>query len=107
MPDENGETRRQKNIRFGEPSKNPEIDYPDEAAHVWDWFWDELNPRRRSGPEALTFADLGAWAELTGRTVRPEEIRMLLEMDNAFLREARDEQAAAQARAAEQAKVKT
>ena len=61
MPDGNGETRRTRNERFGELS--PEVRIPDRGAHIWDWFW-QLSARRKSGPEALTFADVGDWSRL-------------------------------------------
>ena len=61
MPDSNGETRRTRNERFGEPS--PEVRVPERGAHIWDWFW-QLSARRKSGPEALTFADVGEWTRL-------------------------------------------
>lgn len=62
MADESGETRRQRNARFG-IAESPELEAPDAAAHVWGWFW-ELSGRSHSGPEALTFADIGQWASL-------------------------------------------
>ena len=95
--DENGETRRQRNSRFG--AKSPEITPPPEAVHVWDWFWSELTGRRHSGPEPLTHAELDAWKRNTARLVRPQEIEMLIAMDEAFLSEMRKEQDAARERA--------
>lgn len=95
MPDEKGETRRQRNARFGQPS--PENDIPDAVEHVWEWFWD-LSARRKSGPEALTYAEVGEWQRLTGTAIRPEEVEMLMKMDDAFLAECREEQRSHQAR---------
>ena len=89
MPDENGETRRQRNTKFGHPS--PDYDAPDAVAHVWEWFWD-LSARRKSGPEALTYAEIGEWQRLTGTAIRPEEVEMLMKMDDAFLADVREEQ---------------
>lgn len=95
MPDENGETRRERNARFEEPS--PDLDLPEAGAHVWEWFW-EISARRRSGPEALSYAEVGEWQRLTSTQVRPEEVEMLMKMDNAYLAEVREEQRAAMER---------
>ncbi|KWV17132.1 phage tail assembly chaperone [Xanthomonas translucens] len=96
MADEQGETRRQRNARFGEPS--PVVEVPEEAAHVWAWFW-LLSGRRRSGPEALNYAEIGEWQRLSQQDVLPAEIDMLVAMDDAYLRAVREDQAAARARA--------
>ncbi|MFC4729088.1 phage tail assembly chaperone [Coralloluteibacterium thermophilus] len=92
IPDERGETRRARNARFGQPAPKPEI--PPPAAHVWGWFW-ALSNRRRSGPEPLTYAEVGEWQRLTGTPVRPEEVEMIMRMDDAYLDETRKEQRAA------------
>ncbi len=98
MADEKGETRRERNARFGE--ETPDVDVPDQGAHVWEWFW-ELSGRRKTGPEALSFAEVGEWQRLTGQDVLPVEIEMLLSMDDAYLRAVREDQAAVRARVLE------
>jgi hypothetical protein len=100
MADEKGETRRQRNARFDEPS--PEIDVPPEGEHVWGWFW-ELSHRRGTGPEALTFGEVAAWRRLTGQDVEPAEVEMIMAMDDAYLRAVREDQAAARERALQSA----
>jgi hypothetical protein len=100
MPDEKGETRRARNTRFGQSS--PEYEIPEQALHVWDWFWD-LSARRKSGPEALTYAEVGEWQRLTGTPIRPEEVDMIMQMDDGFLAAVRDEQRAQHERSKEQA----
>lgn len=72
---------------------SPEYEVPEAGDHVWEWFW-ALSARRRSGPEALTYAEVGEWARLTATPIRPEEVEMLMRMDDAFLSEVREEQAA-------------
>lgn len=64
---------------------------PLEGAHLWDWFW-SLSGRRRSGPEAISFAEIGEWQRLTRTPATPAEIEILLQMDEAFLAAARQEQ---------------
>ncbi len=100
MADEDGETRRQRNERFG-LAESPKQKVPGEAGHVWGWFW-ELSGRRHSGPEALTFADIGQWASLLQVELLPEEVQMLIAMDDQYLRAVREEQKAARERAQQQ-----
>jgi hypothetical protein len=101
MPNENGETRRQRNEKFGQPA--PDVQIPAEGAHVWHWFW-SLSNRRRSGPEPLSYAEVGEWQRLTHTPIRSEEVEMLMRMDDAYLAEVRKEQAAAAELARESAK---
>lgn len=99
MADENGETRRQRNERFG--IESPDQEFPGGALHVWDWFW-QLSGRRHSGPEALTFADVGQWSRLLHIDLLPEEVQMLMAMDDQYLRAVREEQKAARERSQQQ-----
>lgn len=81
-----GETRRQRNERFNQAHLNPEPPEPPVGAeHVWLWFW-ELSKRRRSGPEAISYAEIGEWTRVTGTLVAPEEVAMLIAMDDAYLK---------------------
>ncbi|KAF1016176.1 MAG: hypothetical protein GAK31_01665 [Stenotrophomonas maltophilia] len=99
MADEKGETRRQRNERFG--ASSPQLQIPDAASHVWEWFW-QLSGRRHSGPEPLTFADVGQWSRLLLIDLLPEEVEMLMAMDDQYLRAVREDQAAARERAQQQ-----
>jgi hypothetical protein len=99
MADDKGETRRERNRRFGK--QTPEVRIPDQAGHVWSWFW-ELSARRRSGPESLTYGEISNWTRITCRDVLPVEVSMLMAMDDAYLRAVREEQQAARERAMQQ-----
>lgn len=58
------------------------------AQHVWDWWWEELNPRRGRGfdlPEPIPFSEIKSWIYLLQIRTTPEEIRWLTKMDNAYL----------------------
>lgn len=90
MPDEKGETRRERNARFDVEA--PDVEVPLEASHVWEWFWD-ISGRRRSGPEALTFGDIASWISLLQLDVLPQEVAMLTAMDDQYLRAVREDQA--------------
>lgn len=99
MADDKGETRRQRNERFG--IQSPALDIPGQVLHVWEWFW-QLSGRRHSGPEALTFADVGEWSRLLRIDLLPEEVQMLMAMDDQYLRAVREDQKAARERAQQQ-----
>jgi hypothetical protein len=68
-----------------EYSEAPEC--PPELAHVWRWFWelDDTRPRGMAGPSPITYAEIDAWARLTGVSLRPFEIWALRAVDNACL----------------------
>ena len=104
MPDEKGETRRQRNEKFaaaaGAVDPTPQTSLPEQGEHLWHWFW-QLSPRRRTGPEAISYEELGAWQRLLRIPLRPEEAEILMEMDDAFLSEIRKEQQDAHTRASE------
>lgn len=89
--DENGETRRERNTRFNHPTPNVRV--PPEGRYLWDWFL-ELNQTRqegKAGPQRLTHSEIKAWAELRRVVIRPEEVAVLMEMDNVFISETRQE----------------
>jgi hypothetical protein len=97
------ETRREFNIRFGQ-SPGPEPEIPDVVSHVWNWFWVVNNRRQYSpnGPQPLTFSEIDSWVRRMDLDARPEEIEMLVAMDDAFItasyRELRDDRARQQSR---------
>ncbi|MGA0564173.1 phage tail assembly chaperone [Ancylobacter sp. VNQ12] len=95
-PDEKGETRRQRNIRFDEGEKNPDIEIPDGAEHILGWFWDLSSARSHgfSGPNPLSLSDIAAWSRLMGEIVSREEIAILRAMDTAFVAAITAEQSA-------------
>jgi hypothetical protein len=56
---------------------------PKRLAYLWEWF-QELESARTGtgfGPNPITFAEIKAWSELTGRSPRPHEIRVLKSLD--------------------------
>ena len=59
---------------------------PAELGHVWRWFA-ELNARRPrgEGDHPISYAEIDAWARLSGIQARPFEVAALLAVDNAFL----------------------
>jgi hypothetical protein len=101
MVDEKGETRRERNARFG--AEAPEADVPEQAMHVWHWFW-ELSNRRQTGPEAIQHVEIDAWAMLNGRALLPVEVEWLTAMDDMYLKVVREDLDAARRQALEDAR---
>lgn len=57
--------------------------------HVWDWFW-ELHLARSGnggGPNPISYAEIAAWAALTGRGPHPRDVRAIAALDQAFFTE--------------------
>lgn len=103
-PDQNGETRRERNARFDEPS--PELIIPDEGLYLWEWFDDiceGINRVHDTTVFRITPSDFTSWATITGNIVRTEEYAILRAMDAAYSLELTTELAAHRQRAQEQA----
>ncbi|MBZ3690984.1 phage tail assembly chaperone [Phyllobacterium calauticae] len=84
LPDENGETRRERNTRFNADS--PIITIEDTIQYLWDWFW-EMSDSRSSGmngPNPISHQDLMAWCQFSGNILLREEWRILTAMDNTY-----------------------
>lgn len=78
---------------------------PTEGMHLWLWFW-RLSARRQrgeGGPQALTYAEVDSWSRLTCTKVGPEEVDILMDMDQAYLAEQFKEIRAARERVTSQA----
>ena len=56
---------------------------PDLLAELWAWFIELDRARRHGGfgPEPLAYADIEAWARLTGRSPSPSEVAMIVDID--------------------------
>lgn len=69
--------------------RHPDLDgprMPQTLAHVWGWFL-ELSAARRtgfSGVAAIGWADIDAWARLTGSRPRPWEVQLIRRLDDVF-----------------------
>lgn len=57
---------------------------PPTGAALWAWFVELRAAQEAERP--LGFADIAAWAELTGERPRPWEVRMLRALDAMWLR---------------------
>ncbi len=92
-------TRQEYNQQAGvESPEEPEIPFC--AEHVWKWWW-ELNARRPPGLDNLapiSYGEIESWISLTGKMVTHEEIRWLMQMDDAWLSAIAEERKARQER---------
>ena len=84
-PDRHGETRRQRNERFG--AESPRVRPPQNGRYLWEWYADAAATRRMDEgmPQLLTPQEWQAWAEINGEIVRKEEFAVLMQMDRAFV----------------------
>lgn len=70
--------------------RSPELEQPplpDELAYLWGWFG-QLESARSSngyGPNPLTYAEIKAWAALTGARPAPWEVGLLKRLDAVYL----------------------
>lgn len=61
---------------------------PEEIKHVWGWF-DELKMARANsgfGVSAISFTEMLAWAQLTGRCPTSFEVQMLRDLDLLYMK---------------------
>ena len=63
-------------------------DIPDGLEWIWEWFW-ELSAGRQYGfgPLPLSWADMAAWAAISGVALQPWLAGMFRRMDMAYLAE--------------------
>jgi hypothetical protein len=61
--------------------------FPTAIQYLWGWFHELQSARTGNGFGAnpITFSEIQAWMQLTGRTVHPWEINALKELDRAYL----------------------
>jgi hypothetical protein len=106
VKDETGETRRERNERFGKPELSPPLRYPDAGAYLWGWYFDLSQRLRRVRDgvcEPIPPSEYEAWARLTDNIVYPHEYAILAAMDAAYCEEMNKELAAYHERLKDQA----
>jgi hypothetical protein len=98
-PNEHGETRRERNERFEQPS--PELIIPDGGQYLWDWYHElaEGVGRINDGVcRPIPWGEYLAWAKVSGSIVRTDEYAILRAMDASFCDEMNKELQAYQER---------
>lgn len=75
--------------------EEPIPDLPENGAYLWEWFCELSSGRGNNGfgPLPLSWADMDAWARLTGNCPEPWETAILRSMDGVFLAVCHEEQA--------------
>jgi hypothetical protein len=94
MPDEKGQTRRERNIAFGVEDETPEIDIPSEGWELWQWYWTISSRLRRVVDgicEPIRPSEFLAWCEASDTIIRAPEYAILCAMDDAFCSEMNSE----------------
>jgi hypothetical protein len=76
-----GPPRRQRYAAMGRLA--PEPDIPEEAEHVWSWYW-EIASTRPEHAAPICWRELQAWQAMTGELIWPHEARCLMQMDGEF-----------------------
>jgi hypothetical protein len=86
-PDRDGETRRQRNERFGVGEKNPVLCPPRYGSHLLEWFWDASETRRyeQGAPQQITPLEWAAWADAAGHLLTRDDYLILKKIDAAFV----------------------
>lgn len=70
-------------------------DIPPDGDVLWQWFWELSSARASSGygPQPVGWADMAAWARLTGIDLAPWQALALRRMDETYLKTCADMQA--------------
>jgi hypothetical protein len=87
-PDEKGQTRRERNDQFGEPS--PPLIVPQSGLYLWEWYFDLSDSLRRVRNgicEPFPPTEYIAWRAATGNIVYAHEYAILRAMDGAYCAE--------------------
>jgi hypothetical protein len=90
-------SRAERNEQFGAEHMTPDDPVlPECIEHIWEWFW-HLHGRRGQGFDSeppIGYDTITHWMERTGILVTPEEVAMLVEMDDAYLQQVAEEKTA-------------
>lgn len=91
LPDEKGETRRERNIKFGQEDKNPEFEIPLAGEYLWDWFIRLSNVIHRVDFNGYYYnlppSEIIAWCKLKHWDITADEYDVISAMDNVFCNE--------------------
>lgn len=89
LPDEKGDTRRERNERVG--VYTPPFEIPEDGIYLWNWFIDLNNSVSRvdfNGYYCLIPpSEFLAWSTITGNGLYPEEYDILKSMDAVYCKE--------------------
>lgn len=91
LPNEKGETRRERNIKFGQEDKNPEFEIPLAGEYLWDWFTRLSNAIHRVDFNGYYYnllpSEVLAWCKLANVEMTEDEYDIITAMDTSFCNE--------------------
>ena len=91
LPDEKGETRRERNIKFGQEDKNPDFEIPLAGEYLWDWFTRLSNAIHRVDFNGYYYnllpSEILAWCKLANVEMTEDEYDIITAMDSSFCNE--------------------
>lgn len=89
LPDQKGETRRERNQKLGFESPDFEIPYAGE--YLWEWFTKLSNAIHRVDFNGYYYnlppSEIIAWCKLTGVDINEGEYEIISAMDDSFCKE--------------------
>lgn len=107
LPDEKGETRRKRNLRFNY-GKSPEVEIPSGGEYLWELFMNLSTAIHRVDFNGYYYnfppSEILAWCELAKVDITSEEYQIILAMDNVFCNEVNNDKNAAYSRKIEEQK---
>lgn len=101
LPNEKGETRRERNLRF-DYGKSPEVDIPSGGEYLWDLFATLSTVIHRVDFNGYYYSfppsEILAWCELAKVDITSGEYEIISAMDNVFCNEINEDRNAAYSR---------
>jgi len=95
LQNEKGETRRERNKRFGvEDTPFVDLNETESGWQFWEWYWSVSRRIRRvrdNACEPIPPSEFEAWCRLTNTIILPLEYEILCAMDDAFCAEMNSE----------------
>lgn len=63
------------------------LEMPELFCELWSWFLElhETRTSNRFGPNAISYSEIKAWSELTGRSILPHQVTLIKKLDRVVL----------------------
>jgi len=107
LPDDKGETRRERNLRFGQ-SDSPEVEIPYAGEYLWELFTELSNAIHRVDFNGYYYnlppSEIIAWCKLKHWDITADEYDIISAMDNVFCKELNKDRDAISSRKLEEQK---
>lgn len=89
LPNEKGETRRERNQRL--EIETPDFEIPSAGEYIWEWFTALSNVIHRIDFNGYYYnlppSEILAWCKLTGTEITENEYEIISAMDSSFCKE--------------------